>query len=505
MNKLSFRSYRSSKLATACIIAGFAFYASCSQDSGIGRNVLPSSTLTADFIDTTTVVTSLVLEDTVPSNNNTVDLLGYCTDPIFGPSRASIYTQLQLPTDGVNPFTSNGYISSATVNVILDSVIFALPYGSYNDYNYYGTIGAEEVQVYTLDAKTHFVNDSAYYDDAVISHKNLLAEREVTPAFQTNDTAWYPSHPTKVLDYVSSPRMTIKLPLAWGKSWLDTALSQYPRLSPCNSTNINAVNMVSWDTVLERNFPGIYITTASNTMQLPGQGGLWYINPYGGINGIVFYFRVINPASTGTGTDTSYATTNFYSNPGCVSFNHFDHDYSQTVFNGPKNKKDSVYSPNHIYVQAMGGVMTKIDFPYIMNWVKKNKVIINRAEVDIPVDASTIGNFEPPSQLYLIGINDTSTVASTSTFTLPDYGSAYYGGTYDGFNQQYVFDIALYIQNVLDGKTIDHGLYLVAGASSETANRFVGYGGIGNGTSAKRLRLKLYYTPVIDKVKVHKS
>ncbi len=473
-------------MATACSIAGFAFLASCSQDSGIGRNVLPSNTLQASFVDTSTVVTSLVLEDSVITSNSSIYLLGNYTDPVFGPTKASIYTQFILPYgDGANPFLESGFVTTATQKVILDSVVFAMPYGSYNNYNYYGTLGPQTIQVYALKPKTRLVADSSYYNNAVLPYGTLLGEKNVVPQLLSSDTVRYPAN---TIAYVSGPRFTIKLNKAWGQSWLDTALSTF-------SWNLNnhpqSDTMVLTSAALQRNFPGVYITTP-NSMQFPGQGNLWYMDPYSGtaVNGIIFYIRVINP------TDTNYITTNFWINSGTVTFNHYDHDYSGTVFHGKPNKKDSVYSPNFIYVQAAGGVMAKIDFPYIMNWVKKNKIIVNRAEVEIPIDAADIGGFAPPDQLYLIGINDTSTVAATSTFTLPDEGSANYGGVYDAFNQQYIFDIALYIQNVLNGKTKDHGLYLVPGSSSITANRFVGYGGKGNGPSTKRLRLKLYYTPL---------
>jgi hypothetical protein len=487
MNKLFSGSFRSGYLATACIIAGFAFYTSCSQDSGLGRNVLPANSISANFVDTSTVVTSLVLEDTVIANDASQYLLGSYTDPVFGPTKASIYTQFILPGgDGANPFVASGLITTNTKQVILDSVVMALPFGSYNGYNYYGELGPQTIQVYALDPKTHFTADSAYYSSAVLPHKTLLGERNVFPQMLTNDSVRYPSN---TVAYVSNPRLTIPLNKAWGQQWLDAGLSTFSNLMSVSQND----TMVLSNAAFQRNFPGVYIT-ASSPMQFPGQGGLWYMDPYTSVSGIIFYFRIINPS--GSTFDTSYVSTNFGLNTSCVTVSHFDHDYSKTVFNGPKNKKDSVYSPNFIYVQAMGGVMTKIDFPYIMNWVKNNKVIVNRAEVEIPVDGADIGNFPVPTQLYLIGINDTSTVASTSTFTLPDQGSVYYGGTYDAFNQQYVFDIPLYIQEVFNHKTIPHGLYLVAGNSVATANRFVGYGGKGNGPSTKRLRLKLYYTPL---------
>jgi len=483
-------------MATACVLAGFAFFNSCSPDSGLGNNLLPeNNTLNAKFIDTATVQTSLVLEDTVITNNIGAYLLGGYTDPIFGTTKASIYTQFILP-NGVNPFTNYPTYTATSTNtkqVILDSVVLALPYGTFDNANYFGTLGAQTFQVYAMDPHTHFTWDSAYYSNANIPHNTLLGEKTVLPGMGTIDTVFYPNRYTSAsgtdsLQYTSNPRLTIRLNQAWGQAWVNMAFSAMFGTGEDTALQ-STIN-------LQRNFPGVYVTV-SNPMQFPGQGSLLYMNPYTSVAGIIFYCRLRGPnPNVSGGTCLHYITPNFGLNPACITVNHFDHDYTNTVFNGPKNKKDSVNSPNYVYVQGIGGVMSKIKFPYLKNWVKKGPIIVNRAEVDIPVDESDIGQYNPPSQVYLVGINDTSTLASTATYTLPDYSSGYYGGTYDAFNHQYVFDIAQYVQKVLDKKIIDGGLYLVQSSPLEPG-RFVGYGGKGVGTSSsQRLRLKLYFTPL---------
>ena len=492
MNKFSNRYSISKYLATACILVGFAFYTSCSPDSGLGKNILPNNnTLSALFIDSSKVVTSLVLEDTIPTNGIPVYLLGSYNDPIFGPTKASVYTQVLLPGgDGANPMLYNSTaVNTSTDTIILDSVVFHLSFGSNNSVNYYGSFGPQTIQVYSLSPKTHFTNDSAYYSTANIRYDNLLGQSTVFPDMANEATVYYPylgySNPSIGGPYPA--RFSVKLNHNWGKSWLDTALSAYSKLSKAGG---------QWDTLVlktaafERNFPGLYITSA-NPAQFPGQGGLWYVDPFADGTNIMFYCRAISNTH-----DTTYFTPTFAINAGGVGFSHFDHDYTHTPFYGPPNKKDSVYSPNLIYVQGMGGVKTKIDFPYIMNWVKKGPVIVNQALVEIPVNTSDIGIYSPPDQLYLIGINDTSTVPITATFTLPDQYSIYYGGTYDAFNNEYVFNITRYVQSVFDKKTIFHGLYLVSGSSSITANRFVGYGAKGNGAGSPHMRLKIYCTPL---------
>ncbi|HSY77942.1 MAG TPA: DUF4270 family protein, partial [Bacteroidia bacterium] len=371
-------------------------------------------------------------------------------------------------------------ITSSTVKVILDSVVLSVTYGSSANGNFYGTITPQNIQVYAVDKypKAHFTLDSAYYSDANISHSTLLGESVVSPNMGLAVNVYYPLNSSTPL-YSSSPRFTIRLNQAWGQSWLNAALS------PTGDTALLS------NAVFQRNFPGLYITT-SNPLQFPGQGGLWYMDPTVSASGIIFYCRVINP------TDTNYIVPAFGINSGCVTLNHFDHDYTASPFYGPHSKKDSVNSPNYAYVQGIGGVKTKIKFPYLLNWVKKGKIIVNKAEVDIPVVSSDIGIYAPPSQLYLIGITDTSTVPATSTYTLPDQYSPYYGGTYDAFNQVYIFNITDYVQEIFDKENVDGGLYLVAGAAAVNPNRVVAYGGakVAGRGSNQRLRLKIYYTPL---------
>ena len=129
---------------------------------------------------------------------------------------------------------------------------------------------------------------------------------------------------------------------------------------------------------------------------------------------------------------------------------------------------------------------------------------MNRAEVDIPVDASDIGQFSPPPQLYLVGVNDTASSGNYGIYQLLDQGTVFYAGTYDAFNKMYVFDIADYVQRILDKKALDGGLFLdtypmaaYERVYSLEAERVVGYGGKGIGpASNQHMRLKLYYTPL---------
>lgn len=474
MNKFRSRYFTSKYpfILACCVVAGFSFFSSCSKDSGLGANVLPQNTmLGANFKDTTTILTSLVLQDTIPTNGVSTYLLGSYNDPIFGSTKASFYTQLAIPYG--NPF---GTTLTPGSTVKLDSVVFSMDYGtnSMGEHNYplLSSPGPESIEIDTINKA--LVADSAYYSNAIVPHSTTsLGSGVIIPNYTRIDT-----EPRYSL--IFNPRIRIKLNTAWGQHWLNVAQDAV------------ADSLLSSNTIFQRHFSGLYITT-DNPSQFPGQGGIMYMNPFSGKAGVYFYYKVITNTS-GT-PDTAYKAAHFDVTSSCIGFNHYDHDYSNAPFYaGYFPQKDSVYSPNFAYVQGIGGVKTKFTMPYLANWAKKGHIIVNKAEVDIPVNASTIdGNFyAPPNKMYLIGITDTSTVASTSTFTLPDQNIGYYGGTYDAFNHQYVFIITEYMQSVFSGKIVDHGLYFVAGGSVINPNRVVLYGG----NNSPKIRLKIYYTPV---------
>jgi hypothetical protein len=73
---------------------------------------------------------------------------------------------------------------------------------------------------------------------------------------------------------------------------------------------------------------------------------------------------------------------------------------------------------------------------------------------------------------------------------LPDAneGDSYLGGSYNSTTQEYRFNIARYIQQVLTGEKNNNGLYLLAGNGSINANRVV-LGGAGSSTLPMKLNI----------------
>jgi hypothetical protein len=442
-------------LVLACIT--LSFIASCKKDTGVSSNVLPTTDmLSAYFSDTTTVITSIKIKDSLLSDNALLTLLGSYNDPVFGMTKTSIYIQALLP----NNATFSGF---GGTNPSVDSVVLVLPY-NVNGIGYYGSLTPQTITVDTLSTPLLF---KAYYSDTNVSHgTNHLAVITTTPAPTTPVVINYTFFGGSI-DGTYSPQLRLKLPAAFG---------QYI-VNQIDGNSYYGQSSASFSSLLK----GFYLTV-SNPLQLPGQGAILYLDPFAAGAGLDFFYKT----TIGAVVDTTSVA--FQLGAGAITFGHFDHDYTTTKFYVPG--KDSIIAPSTLYVQDLGGVKTQLSFPYLKNWNKKNPMLINLAELDIPVNSSATGIDVPPAQLYVVRDS------AGHQFSIPDeaVGGAYYGGGYDGINNQYTFNITRYVQQILQGKIENTGLYLLSG-SVITANGVVLYGPL-QPPNTPKLRLKIFYTPL---------
>ncbi len=327
--------------------------------------------------------------------------------------------------------------------------------------SFYGNIDPQTFEVDTVESIIHYLNSAAntvaYYSDTTLKYDaaHPIGSQQITPP---------------------NPYYQDTLRIRLSKNWW-----QYIT----NKIKGNSRYYTYFDSLVK----GLYITV-SNPLQLPGQGGILYINLQSAFSGIYFYchgavvpaeFSVIFPVG-GTG----------------VSFTHVDHNYTTAVFGNtrPSGKHDSINGNEWVYVQAGGGSIGKITFPYLHNWSKMNPVVINQATVTIPLNLiDAAGPFAEPQSLGLAGIDSLGRRTE-----LPDAFYPYFGGGYDGISA-YTFVITDYIQHVIDGKIKDRGLYIIPGNESTSANRAVLYGALNTGSPliarpSTRIKLNIYYTPL---------
>jgi hypothetical protein len=172
-------------------------------------------------------------------------------------------------------------------------------------------------------------------------------------------------------------------------------------------------------------------------------------------------------------------------------------------------------SRNVVYLQGLAGLRAKISFPYLKNIAKKLKdmgsgIVVNKAEVVItPLPGSTTP-YKPQQKLtmYRYDITHTPIELQDASATDPRGNSlANFGGFFNTGYQNYHFNVTAYVQDMMDGKTVDYGTYIATVDPLSTNTTSVDYlptvqtagrvvvGG-SDPTSPYRIKLNIIYTKI---------
>lgn len=423
-------------------VAGFliASIVACKKKEGdLGLNVLPESDrINAQYMDNFILNMRTVTEEPVRTDELSNNMLGSYQDPHFGKKIANIYTQVRL--SALNP-------NFGTAPVV-DSVVLSLVYSGY-----YGSLEAQNFEVYR-------VNESFYKDSVYKSNHTLdtLPVNLVVPGFES-----------------ITPNPSAKIVLA---NTTDTIKPQL-RLRLLNSVGddiINAGSALSSNESFLTFFKGLCIKSKTPG-QTPGTGAILYFNLVDVQSKLSIYY-------------TDNATPNRFDlliNDNCARYTHIENNYTGTQIAQQIN--DSVTGFPFHYVQAGSGLNTEIQFPDLMQITNGQNIIINKAELYIPVQYFTTDKYTPPSRLFVFGIDS----ANKSYILLDQITSDItYGGFYDNAKKAYVFNIARHMQYLLKGTLPNRGLRITAGQTGVSANRVI----LSSQSSPHRDKpyLRIYYT-----------
>jgi hypothetical protein len=428
------------------VIISISFLFSCEEPDIIGLEVQPSNDkLNVQFTDTNTLTTYSVREDSIRTDETQYNLLGTFIDPVFGQTYASIYTQFRLSSDNVD----------FGANPVLDSLILTLDYE-----DFYGSIlkydGLQKIKIYELAQDIY--KDSSYYSNKNKSYSTTeLANLTFLPDFEdsiTIDSERY------------APHLRIKLDNSLGQIFLDASGTDV--LSDNDQTHFLDF------------FKGLYITTEQVGVS---KGAILYFDLLSTLSKMTLYYK---------NDENDSLKYDFLINEHCARFNNFNHyDYydadpvlKQQIIDTNITLGDSI-----LYLQAMGGIKTKIMFPNMQIWDNYGIIAVNKAELIIKVNETTDASlYEPPTKLSLVRINE----QGENTFLLDQFeGEEYFGGSYNSARKEYRFVISRYIQDLINKTKTDYGLYLMISGSSVKANRAVLNG---SKYSSNNIRLLLTYT-----------
>ena len=383
-----------------------------------------SDQLTLFRTDTFTLKTSTVLEDSLPANNLTYVLFGEFHDPLLGKSKASIYAKMNILAP------ENNFPNT----IEPDSALLYIPL--VDGLNFYGnSLTKQQIKIYQLDET--LIGTNIYYQK---QSKPKLNKNVSTDFYGYIYQQKFDSIGYKKGKIGLKPGLLIKLSKEFARQ-----LQQMP--SEAYQTNEG----------LLKHFSGIAIV-AQNDELSPGEGGVGVLDLANAIN-INYRAKIL----------LYYNDTSTYI---------FGFDGRSTIINSsetgpyPEFVESQLKEPNKnyntTYVQALNGVKTKIEIPYLLNLVQsgshgENNVGINNATLRLYVDDNTNANYFAPPRMNLF--QPISRSSDRNRLVEDALASpTKFGGVFNDKGRYYQFDITRHLQNVLndkafEGKDNNLGLY----------------------------------------------
>lgn len=423
---------------------------SCKEDPyEIGIDILPpTDTLGVYQTDTVTVFAYTILQDSIRTDESSYGLLGSISDPVFGKTSTSVYTQFMLSTEGI----------VFGVNPVLDSIVLVLYYdGYYGDTNI-----LQRVKVWELSQDLTF--DSSYYSNqSADTYGILLADQYYQPR---------PNDSVMILGYNVAPHLRINL--GQKSHYLGNKILTAPQYA------LNA------NTEFVKFFKGLAIQSSPvdaggsfvkfRTSDLFSKVALYYHNQES--DSLRFDMVIDGSAARFTG------------------FNHYGYADADPEFRQQVLNHDTLLGMDKLFLQAMSGTRLKVHMPYLRSLVKNGRIAIANAQL-------VFENPDKDTTLVVPGGLSMYMLDSAGRFgLLTDYneGASYFGGTYDSDKRTYSFRLTRHIQNILTGDTTKNP-YLYISASDPLANILSYSRVVLNGTAPfnpsyrpGKVKLKLLYT-----------
>jgi len=366
-------------------------YSCRKKENTLGKDLLNASEyLNGVTTDTFYLSTSVILEDSIITDNVSNVILGQYNDPVFGDFNASFYTQLRIA--GTNP--DFGDLN----NLIVDSFVLGLEY-----VGYYGDFTPQTFEVFELTNPIY--NDSTYYSFQHISHSSTSLV-DPNKALITPDPVNF--------SIIGDDSIQAQL-----RIYLDTNLAKQFITNASNGSGFFASNEA-----FQNYFKGLYIRT-NNASMASGQGGVFYFNLNDPGTKLTMYYRQ-------AGTSKTY---DFLMNSICADFSHVDITRNGTPVEMVAN--NSSEGMKQFYAQALG-VRAQVVIPGLSQF-SQNK-LIHRAEIHLPIQYQLGNKYKPGASI---------TFATKKTLASQDYINTGVLGVYSETKKEFTADLKQYVQAVI--------------------------------------------------------
>lgn len=418
------------------LLSFFAF--SCEESFKIGADFLP----TGDFLDiqitdTVEVFLTTELTEKIRTDNSGSLLVGKYNDPYFGSTQAGFITQV---LENTYPNFPDG--------IILDSI--CLQFQLYENDGVYGdSTPPFDFTVYEVTQTLSNLSTQYYYS-------NESPENYTNFDILGTGTAniYYFEEKDKDKKTIIYKGMSLKLNNSFGQRLIDDD----DRYFYSYGTNFSEI------------FKGIYVESNSNNQAIYKIRTT--ITSDSSDFGMIMYYH--------TDSSTTPQTYIMLINTSSARFNLFEHDYTNVPFvNNDKTIRDSL-----VYLQSMAGTVLKFEAPGLKNF---ENIVINKAELLLPVAPNTYDNFKPIDYLWFAAYDTADNIVYFEDFA----GSSYQGADLTD-NNTYSFYITRIVQDLIQNiyQNLPFELYITNLASSVDFKRSI----ITNGNHSKPTKLIITYS-----------
>ena len=394
---------------TTVVMAVAIFLNACKKEwNELGSELVVSNNLELLLVDDQEIQISVVKEDSLITLNRPTSFIGSTSDPYFGSTNASLYTEFRLPSSGVE------FGASAQVDSIF---LFLEISGYYGDTLCALNISAREmiesIETTIIDSADVESSVTIYSTDDFDFHQEVIGNIE--QIFQPN----------------SNPQLKLTLSNDFGQHFLDA--------DPANFEN---------NETFQDFFSGLYITASKNTEN----GLLLELDLLNELSKITMYY------SNDQADSLSY---DFQINSSADRMTRWSHDYSVSEIEEALNMEYTTQG----YVQGGVGLRTYIELPNL-NSLKESNYVFHSAELIIPYISNELDSiFYSPDKLGLAAVNNEGNLEVLNE-DQNIMGSAYFDGNRNDLSKTFTFNISRYIHKVIqEGYTNRLALYVPSSVS----------------------------------------
>jgi hypothetical protein len=433
---------------------------SCTEMDEMGLDLVEDR-LGVGSTDTLSIIAYSILEDSVvtsysSSNPTARQLLGMYNDPLFGKTRASIYTETRLLSVGnrIAPTVERSQLK-------LDSVVVMLAYNGY----FGDTLSPQTIKVYELDEN---IPEGVIYSNRELSIKPTVLNQQWNPEtryyFAPRDSVFLGPDSLRVIAH-----MRLRLNDEFGQRFIDATETDFESIA-------SYLNF----------FKGLKITAEETS----GQGAIAYFNLGSALSSMLVYYSIIGDTVFTRSRIAEFPINEFSRR--YTHFDNFNHDFSSPLIRAQVIDGDTLQGQNNVFAQSMANYKVKLQIPHITELFrdKQNNVVINSAQLILPRDESLIDDKAGyTSGLFLISSNNENPF-------LRDFlvNAGYFGGGYDSRKGYYLFNLTQHVQAIIRGEIPNSSLYLMVTGSAENASRVV----LSGTQSDNPIRLEIKYTEPIQ-------